>query len=277
MAQRREPIVAGSFYPGQEAALVEMLDDLLGEGDLNETPLPGPIGLIAPHAGYVYSGGVAAAGYREVGRVGRPEWAIVLGANHTGYGRPVSLAQGGTWRTPLGDAPIATEVADRLVACGAEVSEVAFAREHSVEVQLPFLQVLFGAEIPFVPIAVMAPPLERLVALGDCFAETARGRAGLIVASSDFTHYEPDGVAREADRRALERILALDVDGFWQLLTRERLSICGGGAIALLMTVARALGLEPRLVSYATSGDVSGDRSAVVGYAAVLFQGGGDA
>lgn len=277
MAQHREPVVAGSFYPGHGAALVEMLDDLLGERDLNETPLPGPLGLIVPHAGYLYSGGVAAAGYREVGRAGRPEWAIVLGANHTGYGRPVSLAREGRWRTPLGEAPVASDLADKLVSCGAEVSPAAFAREHSVEVQLPFLQVLFGAEIPFVPITVMAPPLDKLVALGDCFAQRVRGRPGLVVASSDFTHYEPDTVAREADRRALERILALDVDGFWQLLTRERLSICGGGAIAVLMTVARALGLEPRLVSYATSGDVSGDRGAVVGYAAVLFQGGGDA
>jgi len=244
--------------------------------DVSEREITSPVGLIAPHAGYAYSGPTAAVGYRQLATLGQPKWAIVLGANHTGLGRPVSLARVGIWRTPLGDAPIATELADRLVATGLEVADEAFLREHSIEVQLPFLQFLFGAKIPFVPICVMLPPLSELIAFGEAISQVISDEPGVVVVSSDFTHYQPEEVARRIDHEAIERILALNVEGFYRSLVEERLSICGGGAITILMTIARKLGWnDTQLLSYATSGDVTGDRRSVVGYAAVSFLGRG--
>ena len=276
MTSIREPVVAGAFYPGSASALEDSLTRLFGEPvTASEDALASPVGLIAPHAGYVYSGPTAAAGYRWLATLGRPAWALILGANHTGMGRPISLAQEGTWRTPLGEVPIAAELAGRLVETGLEVSESAFLREHSIEVQLPFLQFLYGEGLPFVPICVMTPSLPELMRAGEAIADVIRDEPGVVIVSSDFTHYEPHEVAQQLDHKAIEQILSLDVEGFYQHLVGERLSICGGGAIVVLMGIAQRLGWnQTRLLSYATSGDVSGDRSAVVGYAAICFTGG---
>jgi len=274
----RDPVVAGAFYPGSRSALSAGLTLLLKQKVHVAGTLCEPMGLVVPHAGYIYSGAVAAAGYRELAAHGRPEWAIILGANHTGLGVPISIAREGVWRTPLGDAPIATGVADSLVAEGVTVADEAFLHEHSIEVQLPFLQFLFGAEIPFIPICVMLPALSDLTALGEAIARIVRGKArdkaGVLIVSSDFTHYEPDETARSVDHRAIEKILALDVQGFYRSLIEERLSICGGGAIVALMVCARRLGWdETKLLSYATSGDVTGESHSVVGYAAISLTG----
>ena len=278
MPSIREPVVAGAFYPGSRSALSAGLTLLLKQKVHAAGTLCKPMGFVVPHAGYIYSGAVAAAGYRELAAHGRPEWAIILGANHTGLGAPISIAREGVWRTPLGDAPIATEVADSLVAEGLTVADEAFLHEHSIEVQLPFLQFLFGAEIPFIPICVMLPALSDLTALGEAIARIVRGKArdkaGVVIVSSDFTHYEPDETARSVDHRAIEKILALDVQGFYRSLIEERLSICGGGAIVALMACARRLGWsETKLLSYATSGDVTGESHSVVGYAAISLTG----
>lgn len=276
MTSIREPVVAGTFYPGSASGLGETLTRLFGEPvSVAESSLTSPVGLIAPHAGYVYSGSTAAAGYRWLATLGRPAWALILGANHTGMGRPISLAQEGTWRTPLGEVPIAAELAGRLVEAGLEVSESAFLREHSIEVQLPFLQFLYGEKSRFVPICVMTPSLPELTSAGEAIAGVIRDEPGVVIVSSDFTHYEPHAVAQQLDHKAIEQILCLDVEGFYQSLVGERLSICGGGAIVVLMSIAQTLGWnQTRLLSYATSGDVSGDRGAVVGYAAISFTGG---
>jgi len=273
----REPVVAGAFYPGTRAGLLRTMEGLFG-GGRPETArsLSRPFGLVVPHAGYMYSGKVAADGYREAARAGTPEEVVILGTNHTGLGYPISIARDGAWRTPLGDAPIAADLADRLVERGFPIAEEAFAREHSIEVQLPFLQYLFGEEIPFVPICVSFPRLNDLVAAGEALGEVVRDDAVLLVASSDFTHYEPDGIARRLDQEAIELILRFDAVGFYRLVLEKRLSICGAGAITLLLAAARELGWgEAQLVSYATSGDITGDRSAVVGYAAIALSGEG--
>jgi len=276
MTSIREPVVAGAFYPGSASALEDSLTRLFGEPvTASEDALASPVGLIAPHAGYVYSGPTAAAGYRWLATLGRPAWALILGANHTGMGRPISLAQEGTWRTPLGEIRIATELAGRLVEAGLEVSESAFLREHSIEVQLPFLQFLYGEGLPFVSICVMTPSLPELTRAGEAIVGAIRDEPGVVIVSSDFTHYEPHEVAQQLDHKAIEQILSLDVEGFYQRLVGEHLSICGGGAIVVLMSIAETLGWnQTRLLSYATSGDVGGDRSAVVGYAAICFAGG---
>ncbi len=270
----RRPVVAGAFYPGRSDALLQVLSSLFGGKPQPKGSLSRPLGLVAPHAGYVYSGKVAADGYMEVGKRGRPDAVIILGTNHTGLGRPISIGRAGAWRTPLGDAPVATELADRLIERGFPVAEEAFLREHSVEVQLPFIQYLFGPEVPFIPVCVMLPPLDDLIAAGEGIAEVVQGGSILVVASSDFTHYEPDGIARRLDMEAIELILGLDVAGFYRLVIEKRLSICGAGAITILLAAAARLGWSNvDLVSYATSGDVTGDRSAVVGYAAITVEG----
>lgn len=277
MKQVREPVVAGAFYPGTRASLSDTLAKLMrGRAQPSGDALEKPVGLIVPHAGYMYSGPVAAAGFAELGDQGRPDSVLVLGANHTGIGRPTSLSRAGVWRTPLGDAPVDTALADRLLGGPIELAQDAFAQEHSVEVELPFLQSIFGPEIPFVPLAIMLQPLDRLVEAGERIAETVRGEGIAIVVSSDFTHYEPQSVAERIDRVAIERILCVDVSGFYESLVKDRLSICGGAAIVVLLAAARRLGLTcTRLVAYQTSGDATGDRDAVVGYASILVGGRG--
>ena len=276
MISHRKPVVAGMFYPGSPDGLSRELTQLCGVLR-SLTPLDLSMGLIAPHAGYVYSGAVAGKGYGELAVRGTPEWAIILGSNHTGMGHPISITTEGMWETPLGASGIATEIAQRLVDAGARVAPEAFSGEHSIEVQLPFLQYLFGVDVPFVPICMMLPPLVDVIGLGEAIAAVAKESVGVVIASSDFTHYQPDDVARRIDHEAIDRILALDVEGFYHKLIAERLTICGGGAIAALMSCARSMGWEAKLVSYATSGDVTGDRSAVVGYAAISFIGGKNA
>ena len=279
MTTVREPVVAGAFYPGNKEALSRSLEALLGdEIAVNQEPLASSVGLIVPHAGYMYSGPTAAVGYRHLATLGRPAWALILGANHTGMGRPISLAHDGRWRTPLGESPIASELADRLVDEGLKLAPEAFDREHSIEVQLPFFQFLYGATISFVPICVMLPSFPKLKAAGEVIARVVRNESpGALIVSSDFTHYESGEIAQKKDRGAIEPILALDAEGFHRKLVSESLSICGGGAITALLSAAGALGWRTgKLLSYATSGDVTGDHSAVVGYAAIIL-GGNDA
>jgi len=274
----RSPIVAGSFYPGDADTLSATVQSLLGVAtDVPQKPLEQSIGLIVPHAGYAYSGHVAAAGFRAVASCGTPEVVIALGANHTGTGAAVSLAEPGHWRTPLGDVPIDSGILEALTASGLPIDAAAFAREHSIEVQLPFLQTLWADSLRVVPVCVQSAPFTALEAAADVIAGAMAARPVLVLASTDFTHYEPDAVARELDALALERILSLDAAGFYQLCVRRKLSICGSGAVALLILLAHRLGwTHTDLSAYATSGDVTGDRSAVVGYAAITAMGGND-
>jgi AmmeMemoRadiSam system protein B len=272
----RPPIAAGTFYPAGREALVASVTGLLGE-DLERrcAPLDAPCGLIVPHAGYPYSGPTAACGYRSILERGRPTSVILLGANHTGLGGVVSLDDHSSWRTPLGDVPVDRDLARRLEQGGLSVDRAAFEREHSIEVQLPFLQTLWGSELPIVPVCVQPAPHDLLTAVAAVLAEGVEDRQSvLLIASSDFTHYQADAVARELDRTAIEPILALNADRFLRLCSTKRLSICGAGAIAVLIEVSSRLGMaSTHLVDYSTSGDTSGDRSAVVGYAAVSFFG----
>jgi AmmeMemoRadiSam system protein B len=273
----RAPIVAGAFYPGNPTVLRATIESFF-EGDVrwSNRTLNSPIGLIAPHAGYPYSGSVAAAGYGRVAALGRPEAVVLLGANHTGLGAPLSLSGHAIWETPLGRSPVDARLVAQLTDSGIPIADAAFGREHSTEVQLPLVQSIWGCDLPIVPLCVMSVPLPSVQESVEVIARAIAGRALLVVASSDFTHYEPDATARELDRLALEPIQALDAEGFERIYRERRLSICGAGAILLLLGLCRRLGLtEGELVQYATSGDVTGDRGAVVGYASVLFTTGG--
>ncbi len=266
----RQPVVAGAFYPEDSVRLRTLVADLLGD----ETPMrvESSVAAIVPHAGYVYSGRVVGSGLRAASAFGKPEAVYVLGASHSGAGGALSLPEDGAWRTPLGDVSLDGPAMGRLLSLGLTREPAAFRHEHSMEVVLPFLQVLFQQGPPIVPVCVQLAPWADLVSGARVLGEAIGGRRVWIIASSDFTHYEPDRVARERDRVALDLILAGDAEGFYRQTVERGLTICGAGAICVLLLLARDLGLTySSLVEYATSGDVTGDRTAVVGYAAVSF------
>ena len=269
------PVVAGAFYPGDRDALRSAVDGLLGD----RAPLRGTresVGLVVPHAGYPYSGRVAGATFRQAANHGRPDVVFLLGASHSGVGPTFSLSDAAAWRTPLGDVPVDLGAVRMLVDAGMVIYEPAFRREHSVEVQLPFLQGLWDDPPPVVPFCVQPGPLDDLVEAGAMLGRAMEGRTVWVVASSDFTHYEPDSVARERDHLALDPILAVDAAGLYRVCEQRGLTICGVGAIATLLVLARKRNwTKASLVAYETSGDSTGDRTAVVGYAGVVFTEGG--
>jgi AmmeMemoRadiSam system protein B len=260
----RTPAVAGKFYPGDREKLLRALGSFLGD---QPRPIQA-IGCIAPHAGYMYSGPVAGAVYTYIAV---PRQCIVLCPNHTGVGHPLSIMSAGAWQTPIGDAPIDSALAEGVKARMPQLMEDASAHfaEHAIEVQLPFLQVR-QEFLSFVPIAIGTSRFEVLERLGVVLAETCAAQPSrvLIVASSDMNHYEPDALTRVKDQMAIDRVLELDARGLYDTVMREDISMCGFGPAVAMITAAKQMGAsKAELVQYATSGDVSGDRDAVVGYA----------
>lgn len=267
----RHPAVAGRFYPGDPDDLrTEACGYLSQASFINQTPLRA-LGCIAPHAGYIYSGHVAGAVFA---RLEVPRRCIVMCPNHTGVGRPLAIMSEGAWQTPLGDVPVDGELAGALKARFPALQEDSSAHrgEHAAEVELPFL-LLRQPELRFVPIAVGTGQFETLEQLGAAIADVIAARTDpvLIVASSDMNHYESDAVTRVKDHRAIERILTLDPRGLFDVVTQQDISMCGFGPAVAMLTAARQLGAKSaELVKYATSGDISGDRNMVVGYAGVV-------
>jgi len=265
----RRPAVAGRFYPARPQELTRDLERYLER----TTPPQQAIGCVVPHAGIMYSGHVAGAVYARL----KPASSyIILCPNHTGAGRPLAIMSTGDWETPLGNVPIDSALAEALKrACPAlEEDDEAHRFEHSLEVQLPFLQHL-QEDFRFVPIAIGVGRYEPLAELGRALARVVEAAASrpLLVASSDLNHYEPDAVNRVKDRQAIDQILALDPRGLYDTVHRERISMCGFGPTVAVLTAARELGArQAELVRYATSGDITGDRSAVVGYAGIVIR-----
>lgn len=263
----RSPAVAGRFYPARPAELTRELDEYIQA----VTPRVKAVGCLVPHAGIMYSGHVAGAVY---GRLEIPPSLILLCPNHTGYGRPLAILSEGEWETPLGSVPVDTALAGALKkACRAlEEDAEAHRFEHALEVQLPFLQRL-GVDFRFVPIALGVGSFEPLEELGRAIAAVAARAASrpLVIASSDLNHYESDAVNRIKDRKAIDSILALDPRGLYDTVRRENITMCGFGPAVAMLTAARELGARTaELIRYATSGDITGDRSAVVGYAGIV-------
>jgi len=234
---------------------------------------PGPaFGAIVPHAGYVYSGPVAGAVY---GRLSIPSNAVILCPNHTGRGAPASVEPSEAWRTPLGDVKVNRRLAQRLLdlAPSLEWDAAAHAREHSLEVQLPFLQVL-RRDIEFVPVCLGAHDLELCREVGRALAaiRSEEAEPPLLLASSDMNHYESRSIGRRKDDRALARIQALDAEGLFTTVLSEGVSMCGFlPATALLFAAGEAGVSEARLVARRDSGDETGDTTSVVGYAGVIL------
>jgi len=263
----RSPAVAGQFYPKHPAALAHTLDQLIPPVALKKSAL----GVMVPHAGYVYSGSVAG---RTFAGVEIPAEVVILGPNHHGTGHQAAVCQRGAWETPLGSVPIAEALADAiLAACPTAAADIqAHLYEHSLEVQVPFLKTLL-AEVTIAPLCIGRLPLETLLALGDGLAQALRTRPQrpLMVASSDMTHYESGKDARRKDFLALERILELDPEGLYRIVRDHRISMCGVLPTVIMLRAAKALGASgAELVVYANSGDVTGDQREVVGYAGVI-------
>ncbi len=265
----RSPAVSGSFYPGSPREL----DRVVRSFTRDDPERVAAKGIVVPHAGYVYSGGVAGEVYS---RVKIPARHLIFCPNHSGAGPDAALMGEGSWRMPWGDAPIDEELAARLSGASPLLREdsAAHREEHSLEVQLPFLH-RFRPGFRFVPVALGNLSLAECRALGESTARVLRGEEDpvLLIASSDMSHYLPDGTAREKDRKAIDAMLALDPESLYRVVRSERISMCGVIPATVLLFAVRALGAESALlVRYATSGDVSGDRDRVVGYAGLLFR-----
>jgi AmmeMemoRadiSam system protein B len=267
----RHPAVAGRFYPGDPDDLRTEAQGYLSQSTSSAVATKKAIGCIAPHAGYMYSGHVAGAVFSQIEI---PQLCVVLCPNHTGMGRALAMMSEGSWETPLGEVPIDAEFALALQQRFPTLHNdpAAHRAEHAAEVELPFLQ-LKQPSLRIVPIALGTGHFEVLEQLGMALADVIarRGDPVLIVASSDMNHYESDLVTRAKDHRAIERILTMDARGLFDVVTQQNVSMCGFGPAVVMLTAARQLGAKSaELVKYATSGDVSGDREMVVGYAGVV-------
>ena len=276
----RRPAVAGSFYPADPLELEALIDSCythsLGPG--RKPPLPmGKATLsavVSPHAGYVYSGPVAAHSYLHASSMRSPELLAVVAPNHYGIGSGVSTFHSGFWETPLGRIAVDAKAAEELESKCDLVSfdPDAHRLEHSLEVQLPFLQRIYGNSVPLLPVSLLFQDVETTHAVSEALAKVLKGRRAVLVASSDLTHYEPAEDARRKDALLLEQVMKMDVEGFYSVLESQQVTSCGYGAIAVVMQVAQSLGLpKAELLKYATSGDTSGDNAQVVGYAALRF------
>jgi len=280
--KRRRPAQAGAFYPDTEGALRTQIQQSflhkLGPGSIPAVPgtlNKNLLGLIVPHAGYSYSGPVAAHSYNHLGSTGLVGSVIILGPNHTGMGSGVSTMIEGEWSTPLGDAPIDGELAREIVddADIIDVEDEAHRNEHSIEVQLPFLQFVYPRRFKFVPICMMLQDLETSIEVGEAIVKAAERYNAIIIASSDWTHYEPQEIAALRDRRAIQAALEMDDKKFQQIIEDDAVSACGYGPVTAMIHAVKILGAKKTtLLSYQTSGDVTGDKSAVVGYAAAAFE-----
>jgi AmmeMemoRadiSam system protein B len=279
----RTPAVAGRFYPGRAEDLLREVREFTSPSKTPiETGRIDAIGCVAPHAGYIYCGGVAGAVYS---RLKIPERCVILCPNHTGKGRPLAIMANTTWQTPLGEVAADADMAARLLRRFPALQEdsAAHRAEHAIEVQLPFLQAS-RPELKIVPIAIGTSDFDVLRGLGETLADVVadqhegdqkaeRQAKVLIIASSDMNHYESDTITRIKDHKAIERVLAMDARGLWEVVLNEDISMCGFGPTVVMLTAAKLLGAtSATLVKYATSGDVSGDYESVVGYAGIIVE-----
>ena len=267
----RPPAVAGAFYDARPDRLDQDIRARMAAVDPVAASRPA-FGAIVPHAGYVYSGPVAAATYA---RLRIPATCVILCPNHTGRGAPAALDPSDAWRTPLGEVPVHRRLARRIAELAPSLEEDAEAhrREHSLEVQLPFLQVL-RPDVTFVPISLGAPSVGLCREIGEALAKVRaeEGEPPLVLASSDMNHFESREIGRHKDDLALARVESLDPEGLFGTVLAEEISMCGYLPSTALLFAARAAGAGPATtVARRDSGDETGDTSSVVGYAGVVI------
>ncbi len=273
----RRPVVAGAFYPAQPERLREQIEQCF-----NHRRGPGRVpgraraertihSVVCPHAGYVYSGPAAAHSYLALAEERKPDTVIVMGPNHSGWGTPVSMMGEGSWETPLGRVPLDTATAKEIIGHSEiiDYDHTAFLREHSVEVQVPFLQYIYG-EFKLVPICMGYQDLETSREVGEAIHRATEGKNALLVASTDLTHQERQEAANRKDRLVIDAVLAMDEERLQRVVRENRITTCGYGPVSAALVASKLAGAgEAELLSYYTSGDIIGDYSAVVGYAAM--------
>ncbi len=282
MAKVRRPAHAGTFYPALREELVKSIEESflhrLGPGSLpraSQTRQRASVGYLVPHAGYMYSGPVAAHSYFALAREGAPKVIVVAGPNHTGLGESASVWRGDAWETPLGQVEVDQEVAKMIVSNSRffTFDEEAHVYEHSVEVQVPFLQYIFGSNFKFVPIVIKLQTPEVSLDLASALVRLIKenGVDLVFIASSDMNHYEPHDITVRKDLEALKFVEALDPEGLFRVLEAEDISMCGPGPAMTLLYMGRMLGAQKaKVLMHATSGDVTGEKDWVVGYASAV-------
>jgi len=273
----RRPAVAGAFYPAQPDRLRDQIEACFtherGPGRLpgGERAPRDTLAVVCPHAGYVYSGPAAAHSYLALAEQKKPDTVVVLGPNHTGWGSPVSMMGEGSWETPLGRVRLDSELAKAIFEAAGVIDydETAFLREHSVEVQVPFLQYIYG-DFKLVPVCMGYQDLQTSREVGEAIHRASEGRDVLVVASTDLTHQEPQQSANRKDRMIIDSIQAMDEERLQKVVHDNRLTTCGYGPVSAALVASKLDGAKKaELLSYYTSGDIVGDYGGVVGYAAV--------
>ncbi len=271
----REPVAAGQFYPDGKEDLEGMIkycyEHKYGPGNQPIEPSKKIFGIICPHAGYVYSGPTACHSYKSISSQ-NPELVIIIGPNHFGIGRNAATMIDAKWRTPLGMVQVDSEATQEIAKKSKiiEIDNYSHSQDHSLEVQIPMLQSTLSKEFQILPIILLAQDLETAKDVGYAVSEIAKKKNSLIVGSSDFTHYEENSFAHLQDKALIEPILEMDVERFYHVLKEKRVTACGFGAIASTIIACKNLGsTKGELLSYATSGDVSGNAESVVGYGAI--------
>jgi AmmeMemoRadiSam system protein B len=273
MARIRQPAVAGSFYDGDPTTLREHVDLLLQQArGVKHTGTI--VGLVSPHAGYMYSGLAAAAGYRALKGLAY-DVVFMVGPSHREFFSGASMYPGDAYRTPLGDVLLNAEVISSLAEESElmKLSESGHRAEHSLEVQLPFLQRVLGS-FTLVPIVIGDQTPETCLEVGRALASVAAGRKALLIASSDLSHFHTYEEAIKLDRKVIDSIEAFDEDVLMTQVANEHLEACGGGPVAAVMHASKLLGAtQARALFYCNSGDITGDKSSVVGYLSAAFLG----
>ncbi len=276
--QIRTPAVAGMFYPNMQQELRSSIRDcfLHGFGPRKLPPSPDGkniIGVICPHAGYMYSGPIAAHSYYAISSL-KPDLVIIIGPNHWGIGCSIATMKDGLWRTPLGDVQVDTDTALEInrISKNIELDFFSHTRDHSLEVQIPMLQEIYSHKFKILPIILIDQSHNAASEIGKAVSKIAKNKKTVIVGSSDFTHYEENEFAHKQDKSLIEPILRMDVDKFYNILQENQVSACGYGAIASTIIACKELGAtRATLEKYATSGDVAGEKKSVVGYASIIF------
>ncbi len=261
----RHPAVAGTFYPSSRESLLSMLREFV-----SHNPDQSVIACVSPHAGYVYSGRTAGKVYSLIPHV---ETYVIIGPNHTGYGSSVALSTD-TWKTPLGEVEIDLDFVDAMPKKIVDLDETAHRFEHSLEVQVPFLQYInTGKTFKIVPICLGLQDEETAREVADeiLSAKEETGKDVVLIASSDMHHYLPDEECRARDKTVIDSILSMNVSKFYNTIYRMQASVCGYGAIAVAMIYSNRYNAEAKLVDYSTSGDVE-PMAEVVGYAGIVFR-----
>ena len=274
----RKPVVAGQFYENDPQKLTQSIENCfihkLGPGKKPPNLESQKIyGIICPHAGYMYSGAPAAHAYHAISSQDI-DLAVIIGPNHWGIGSDIATMCDGKWKTPLGMIEIDSDASSQFLDLTKNVKDDFFShtKDHSLEVQIPMLQIVFPEKLKILPIIMKQQGIETAKEIGSAIADIAKTRKLTIIGSSDFTHYEENAFAYEQDKALIEPILKLDVEGFYNILKERKVSACGYGAIASTIVACKTLGATKGiLLSYSTSGDITGIIDSVVGYGSIKF------